>query len=407
VNKNKSDGFTLVRIEIIKEEYRPFFGLNKIEENWTRIQLNSSVTTFYDGDNLVKVIDNTLVLKDNGFLEGVYREFDTSDLTESRMYMLPKTDRGKKKKIIPSLILNMIPQGCNFHILIETKHPKSMIFLSNFRNHQEIRITGFDNVKTLDQINAFFDEFIQTCPSDYFKKIDRLRNARHTTVKYRVGDIFRFDVDRSHYGYGLIVASIPELKKEKLILPPHGLLMLMGQALIIRLYKISTDNPNLKNGDLKNIDLMPALAMMDNAIFWNTYPIVDHKPLSENDIDFPFQYGTILNDEGIKVLSVNWGIGRKIAAKADLSNIIGHGSKSNLGVSQIIPYYLLNNALMGGPGTNPHSDTRHPDNIGLYHAVLKVCELDPKISIDEFNRSCGGMTRKQYADFINFPKNQN
>lgn len=407
MNTKKNDETTLVRVEILKEEYRPYFGLNRIDEKWVQVQLNSSVIAFYDGDKLVKVIEHTLVIKDDGSLEGVYREFDTSDLTESKIYLLPRTNRGKKRKITPSLILNTIPQGCNFLILIESKHQDSMIFVQNFRNNQEIRINGFENVKTQEQVIAFFEEYIITCPSDYFSKIERLRNANHTTVKYRVGDIFRFDLDQSHYGYGLIVASIPNLKKEKLIASPHGLCMLMGQPLIIRLYKINTENPNLKSDDLRNVGLLPADAMMDNTIFWNTHPIVDHKKIEENDVDFPFQLCRTLNIDRKKVLCVNWGIGRKIVVIADVSIIKTLESRGNTGVSQIIPYYLLKDALVGGTGTNSHFDLRHPDNIQQYHAVLAECDLDPDISFDEFNLSCGGMTKKQYADYINFPKDKN
>ncbi len=407
MDKQKYERCTPHRDEVFKNEYRSFFALNKVEMQWNQVYLNQSTSVYFDGDIIVKVIENKLVVCEDGTLFGSYIEFDTFDNTESRSFILPKTNRGKKKKITPSSVMSILPQGCSFYFFISDEDSSNRIVLLNNRNNQEIRITGFDSVRTANQLHSFFEDYVKTCPNDYFEKIDRLRNAKHVTIKYRTGDIFRFDLDRSHYGYGLIIASISKLEKDKLIYPPHGLCTLMGQGLIIRLYKISTEDPNLKSENLRSIDLLPADAMMDNTIIWNRHPIVDHKKLEENDVDFPFQLSKTTSGNIVLDRFISWGIGIKKSDQHSFPTNTKFSWKSNLAISQIIPYYLLEKALQGCSGTSVYSDLRHPDNIEQYHAVLEYFGLDPEISFDEFNRSCGGMTRKQYADYINFPKDQN
>lgn len=71
--------------------------------------------------------------------------------------------------------------------------------------------------------------YIETCPEDYFEKIKTLKNTVHQTVKFKPGDIFRCELDRFHYCYGLILGKTREIQKWGIFPENHSFIHLMMQ----------------------------------------------------------------------------------------------------------------------------------------------------------------------------------
>ena len=61
--------------------------------------------------------------------------------------------------------------------------------------------------------HEFMKYYMETCPAKYFEKIKELRESRHVTIKYKTGDVFRMELDRFHYGYGIITGQVKEILK--------------------------------------------------------------------------------------------------------------------------------------------------------------------------------------------------
>ena len=128
--------------------------------------------------------------------------------------------------------------------------------------------------------------YINTCASDYFDKLAAFKNAKKVTVRYKPGDIFRVDFDRTHYGYGLITGTVKQFLSMKDLPEDHSLRSLMAVPIMIRPYKLLSSKSDLKAEDLSSVPLGRMMICSDNDIIWGTHAIVDHKKLEPNEIEF-------------------------------------------------------------------------------------------------------------------------
>lgn len=90
------------------------------------------------------------------------------------------------------------------------------------------------------------DGFIAACPPGYFEKVERMKHTKHRTVKYFNGDIFRFEVDLEHYGFGLIIGQIGKMDKDGLLKEEHILGSTLGVCLLVRLYLFKTVDRDMR-----------------------------------------------------------------------------------------------------------------------------------------------------------------
>ncbi len=343
---------------------------------------------FYDGDVIKKIIN----WDNSGLYE--HREIDTELLTRNRQFILPKTAKGKEKKITPTNLLAPIPSGC---ILYITFYP--LIRARNVRNCIELPITDYEDVKSITDLRKWLENYIKTCPADYFEKVHRMRTMVHRTIKYKVGDIFRFEIDREHYGYGIIIGKIHELLKYGVFLEDHPMRNLMTVPILTRIYFIKTKNKNLTVEELSRIELLPADCMSDNEIIWGTHEIVGRKTLNEKDIDFPIHIGCRRNGNGSE-LYFGWGSGLRKIAKFNLDVLpekIKNGDFNNTGVSLGLNIGALKRKLKGESEYNRFRDILHPENRQIKDEIFKLFGLPSQLNFDDFNRENNGMTKAEYV----------
>jgi hypothetical protein len=390
---------------------RPYFGLNEIDEAWDEVRINEKTTVFYIGSTITKVIHKEIV-RNNDFIKWVlYLEFDTLIETEDRKMIVPKTSQGKLKKITSTNIVSPLPTGCIFSASIGGGVHNSFIFSGNHRNNQKLPIFDFEWIKNIDDFHRFINEYISTCPQNYFEKVDRIRNMNHQTVRFGAGDIFRIELDREYYGYGLILGKIREFEKWRELPKKHPLRNVMMQPIMFRFYKIKTQNPNLMSSDLAKIDLLPVDIAGDNDIIWGTHPIVDTKILVESDIDFKMHYHPEIRQGDEMKYRFAWGFGMIEVALQQVPEelrfrILDRKDFSNISVAMSILEISLQKALNGESPYHSHDDLLHPDNLDIKMKIFKMLGIDEDISLDEFNSMYNGLTRKQYIDRI-YHRNSN
>jgi len=76
----------------------------------------------------------------------------------------------------------------------------------------------------------------------------------------------------------------------------HSLRSVMMVPLMIRFFELVTTDGEMKAEDLKAVPLGRVQMCADNDIIWGTHPIVDHKELEPEDIEFNLVCTKIINE---------------------------------------------------------------------------------------------------------------
>ena len=298
VTAERNGKFTDNLLITLTNEERRYLGLASINPEWDTSVYHSKtnfwytrVTAFFDGNTIVKVIsESKRILEDGTENHSSYTEYDTNLTTSDRKQLLPLTSRGKPKPLSASNINAVTPFGCELSIIFD--YGKDTILrLANLRANKFFPIGEHDAVSSIGSeadFHAFMKDYIDTCENDYFDKLQAFKSAKKVTVKYKVGDIFRMELDRTHYCYGIITGDIKKLKAMTELPQKHSLRQLMTVPIMVRLYQLITKDPNLKADDLRHVTLGRMEIAADNNIIWGTHTIVDHKHITSDDLEFHF-----------------------------------------------------------------------------------------------------------------------
>ena len=374
---------------VLNNKERPYFGMNPVDDQWDEITIKEGYMVYFEGNTIKK----TISYYDDPYVR--YQESDIEIHTRDRQFVLPQTAKGKEKKLNFTSVSSINPSGCTFSMNLafewgERKYT-SEVRARNNRNCLELPITGYENLESFEQYKGWLKDYISTCPSDYFEKVEKMRNEKHKTVKYFNGDVFRFELDREHYGFGLIIGQIREMKKDGLFPPEHALDSTMCVPLLIRLYLVKTKDKKMLLSDICSHQLSRTFIMADGLVIWGRYEIIGNKMLEENDVDFPIQIGESLELKK-RYFRFCWGPGMIV--------IHNHGRVPDA----IDNNRFLRHAVYGGVDERllecPGHDTQKEDKT-IPKEAFKFFNLSPGITYDDFNLKYGGMTRAQYADYAN------
>lgn len=174
----------------------------------------------------------------------------------------------------PTNLLNFMPTKCSFYVCLKVPHFKSMEYASCPQNNIKLPITNDEDIKTISDLREWLKNYISTCPNDYFEKVHRMKIMPHRTIKYNVGDIYRFEIDRENYGFGLIIGKLQEFRKQCILCEHHPMLNLMTVPIFTRLYKVTTKDKNLPISEITKHQLLAAEIMSDNEIIWGTHEVM-------------------------------------------------------------------------------------------------------------------------------------
>lgn len=423
----------------IKNEERKYFGLEEIDSEWqTTVYYSKTnlwhkrLVVFWNGNAIVKVIDEEKrVLSDGRINYESHREFDTYLLTEDRELILPLTSRGKKKKVSYANVLAIMPFGCSFYFCIDSSHnsTRARICVNHPRNCQVLAIGEEDKISKIrnnQDFRGFLEEYIATCPDNYFDKVDRMKKSKHVTIKYRAGDIFRIEIDRFHYCYGIITGEVSKIRKWKEIPERHSLHSLMMVPIMVRYYNQLTTNPDLSIEELEEMPLSRVDICGDNDIIWGTHQIVGHKQLKESDLEFNlvcskyinknkhctvFTQDSMIHDKLISMpeeyqLHIEWGT----AVTALSSNQISEKLREFLkdyhsphgGVSMgIYPDLLMTSEEVRMQRPAYKFNLLEDINREIRNELFSCLGLTEDATLNEFADKFGGLTKKEILEKIN------
>ena len=420
----------------LTNEERHYLALDPICDDWDIIQYYSKAnitytrtTVFWEKDVIKKIIyeENRLPV---GQTIPTYREItehDTTLKTENKEKLIPLTSRGKLKPVTASNIMSITPFGCSFHFSMDWRYLKSNaqedpsvhMAIYNSRNCCSVKIGEAKRVASIrgeKDFHSFMQYYISTCPKDYFDRINHLRSAKHQTIKYNTGDIFRIEIDRFRYCYGLITGKLRDILKWPELPEFHSLRKLMMVPIMVRYYDLITERSDMNAEGLSKYQLSRVAICGDNDIIWGKHTIIGHKKLSEDDIEF--------NLVCTKVKSLNSHITTHTYDMFVADGLLPGTDQYQLYVewgtaSTFIPYNQLSTQLKeflaeyrdphGGVsmGIFPDIDKSHysskmnllnPNNNEMKEELFRCLKLSPDADFDVFAASYGGLTKREILD---------
>lgn len=279
---------------------RLYLGLEPIESHWERIVLHGDTyrdasILYFEGDTIKRHIISS---------SNEYKEQQYDDLTKSRTILLPKTIRGKQKKLTASVLESRQPIGVYCYI-----NTPSRILIGNFNTQTTFYDSFWDrqgdgSIQSFDQL---INEFISTAPTTHLSDIDQYKNAKRKNVKFKAGDFFRFKINRTTYGFGRILIDIDRLRKKVSIPKNHGLNFLMAKPVLVQIYPYLSDDKHADVLKLAQLTALPSGYMMDNLLLYGQFEIIGYQNLSISDLDFPMSYGRHLDGSRNSVF-FQWGL---------------------------------------------------------------------------------------------------
>jgi len=263
---------------------RQYLGLEPINPDWEYVEFKGDQ---YRPDSIL-VFKGETVKRQIISTENSYKEYQYDDLTRERKYLLPKTNRGKEKKLTPSTFEKLRPRGVYFNYGLEN------IKIASYTTQTTFYSTTMESTKipTIEAFKVWLEIYINQTTERNKQEIEVFKFAKRKNVKPKNGDIFAFKIDRNNYGYGQVIENIDKLRKN---LPKnHGLSNLMGKPLLVRLFHYRTKGVIGDVDIFKEVKTTPSQYIFDNNIFYGEYPIIGNFEIPKNKIDFPISYGRVL-----------------------------------------------------------------------------------------------------------------
>lgn len=269
----------------LNNKQREYFGLEPVKDNWEKVTLKGDA---YRPESIL-YFENDIIKKHILSSETEYREKQYNEKTENREFILPKTKKGKPKKLTASVLESKTPIGVYLFInksedlTIGNHTTQTTFYSSRWEKREE------------SKIEAKVTEFINSSPENHLEEISQYKTARRKNIKYKAGDFFAYKISRKHYGFGRILFDVNKARKKKLIEDNHGLNMLMGPPVLIKLYSYISETKDVELNFLKEQVSLPSDYIMDNVIFYGEFEIIGNIELEEDEIEFPISYGRKIN----------------------------------------------------------------------------------------------------------------
>lgn len=247
---------------------------------------------YFDKDTIKRHIVST---------EKEYSETYYNELTRDRAILLPKTDKGKEKKLSASVLEQRQPTGVYLSI------KSGYLTIGNYSSQTTFYSTRWDNEQqTEKKIVDFVNDFIANSPENHFTEIDKYKNLKRQNIKFKGGDYFCFKLDRTNFGFGRLLLDVNKIRKKKLINDFHGLELLMGPPLIIELFAFSSANKKVSIEELDRQPKLPSDVMMDNLLLYGEFEIIGHREIKDDEFDFPISYGRSIDQR--RIVFLQWGL---------------------------------------------------------------------------------------------------
>lgn len=286
----------------LNNEQRKYLGLELVAKNWTKVIL--------DGDsyrpNSVLYFDQDTIRKQVISTDLKYSELQYSEQTKNKEFLLPKTQKGKPKKLTSATLETKTPIGVYFDFDING------ITIGNHSTQNTFYSTHFENTKFTDisDLKNWLTKFIENSSVNDLAELEKFSSKKRKRVKLKDGDFFVFKVDRRNYGFGRLICDLRPLRKESDFKANknYGIMNLMTQPLVIKIYHFINPSKEIDFHKLKNMESFPAQYIMDNVLFYGDFEIIGNEALLEQEYDFPISYSKSIHFGDFATVYLQYGL---------------------------------------------------------------------------------------------------
>jgi hypothetical protein len=314
----------------LSNKHRRYLGLEEVQVDWDLVQLNEEIFLYFDKDRIVKKITCNSKL---------YHESELNEKTIDRKILLPKTGKGKEKKLNYTAISSVTPIGIYF-----VYSPKGGISIASYNTQTTFYSTYFEEatISNFHELSNWLEDYIKTTTEEDLHELEKFKKAKRKNISYKEGDFFRFKVDRRNYGFGRILLDVGKYKKSDSYKLRHnyGLSNLMGKAVVVKIYHMICQSKEVDLIELKSRDSSPSEYIMDNRIFYGEYEIIGNLTLEDKELDFPISYSKSIKRNDDKTIYIQWG---KIYIESSISEFDKYLKGTNPFVEINNPCYLIDN----------------------------------------------------------------
>lgn len=254
---------------------RKYFGLALVAEEWDKVGLSDSITIYYHGDKIVKVLRYNFG----------YFEYDTDIETKNRQFLLPKTAKGKEQKLTIPKLLKLKGSGIHFSGSFQGG---GIHVYDNKRNLFFIKSYSEDgDIKNYDDIEKWISDYISRTPINYFEWLNYELSKKVRRIKIKEGDIIAFKISQGQYGFARILFDVFAQRQKGDNISPN-LYWLYPNSLIVAPYAYYSDTLQIDTDKLVKHNTLPTVCIFDFNVYYGEMPTVGHKPLSLKDKLIPF-----------------------------------------------------------------------------------------------------------------------
>lgn len=278
---------------------REYFGLDSIKPNWEKILFKGDTyrpdsILYFEGETIKRHIVST---------DQKYYEYQYNELTKERNILLPKTSKGKEKKLTASVLEQRQPNGVYLNI-----NNNGSILIGNYSTETTFYSSYWEKDNFIEEKNIkdLVEEFISQSSPNHLNEINLFKAAKRINVRFKSGDYFVFKLNRTQFGFGRILLDINKLRKKELVPKNHGLNLIMGPPILVQIFPFTSPHKSVEISQLENLPKLPSDIMMDNVLLYGEYEIIGHRELTEDDFEFPISYGRSIDQR--PVVFLQWGL---------------------------------------------------------------------------------------------------
>jgi len=278
----------------LTNEQRKYLGITPVENSWELVKLFDNYVYF----------DSDIIRKEIAVTEQSYIERDLYEKTaENRTILLPKTEKGKPKK------LNFTATQAFRGIGVYFSFSDSYLTISSFTTQITYYSERFKD-KDLGFLKTWLDKWIAETSEKDLQEIEAFKNAERKQYKHKEGDFFAFKIGRRKWGFGRILMDVQKtIKANNIQRDEHcGLTNLMGKSLIVKVYHKISNDLNVDLEELAKTMALPSQVIMDNHFFYGENPIIGHRNLDVSELDMLISYSRSINSDNYDKVYLQYGM---------------------------------------------------------------------------------------------------
>jgi hypothetical protein len=278
----------------LTNEQRKYLGLIAVEKNWEIVKLND-MYLYFDGDTIRKKISVT---------NNTYFEQELNEKTaENRTVLLPKTSKGKSKKLNFTGTQSFGPFGVYFSF------SSNYVTISNYTTQITYHSENFVGESNLETLKKWLEKWIGETTENDLIEIEAFKTAERKHCKFKEGDFFAFKFDRRKYAFGRILIDVSTRRKTDNLKENknYGLTNLMGKALIVKLYHKISNTLTIDLNELSETMALPSQTVMDNQFYYGERFVIGHKPLEISEYDMLISYSKSIDSNEKNCVYLQYG----------------------------------------------------------------------------------------------------